>query len=141
MYQKAVQSIYQEECNAGNAYRAKYCKSISALIADKKEEARQERDLYAGEIAQNREACRETFKRTLGWPLTLPAQRGIPRTKQTEIFADAKVRICRMQFEIFPNCVLNTSMRENSRSSFLSTADWVRPSCAAVFSVAQIITI
>ena len=103
MYQKAVQSIYQEERNAGNAYRAEYCKSISALIADKKEEARQERDLYAGEIAQNREACRETFKRTLGWPLTLPAQRGIPRTKQTEIFADAKVRICRMQFEIFPN--------------------------------------
>ena len=44
MYQKAVQSIYQEERNAGNAYRAKYCKSISALIADKKEEARQERD-------------------------------------------------------------------------------------------------
>ena len=103
MYQKAVQSIYQEERNAGNAYRAEYCKSISALIADKKEEARQERNLYAGEIAQNREACRETFKRTLGWPLTLPAQRGIPRTKQTEIFADAKVRICRMQFEIFPN--------------------------------------
>ena len=103
MYQKAVQSIYQEERNAGNAYRAEYCKSISALIADKKEEARQERDLYAGEIAQNREACRETFKRTLGWPLTLPARRGIPRTKQTEIFADAKVRICRMQFEIFPN--------------------------------------
>ena len=59
MYQKAVQSIYQEERNAGNAYRAEYCKSISALIADKKEEARQERDLYAGEIAQNREACRE----------------------------------------------------------------------------------
>lgn len=48
MYQKAVQSIYQEERNAGNAYRAEYCKSISALIADKKEEARQERDLYAG---------------------------------------------------------------------------------------------
>ena len=103
MYQKAVQSIYQEERNAGNAYRAEYCKSISALIADKKEEARQERDLYAGEIAQNREACRETFKRTLGWPLTLPARRGIPRTKQTELVAEAKVLIRRMLFDIFQN--------------------------------------
>ena len=103
MYQKAVQNIYQEERNAGNVYRTEYRKSISDLIAGKKQEARHHRDLYASEIAQNREACRVALRHTLGWPLTMPAQQNMPRIKQTEIFADAQMRIYRMQFEIFPD--------------------------------------
>ena len=94
---------YSEGFETGNPYREAYLASINKLISSKESDCRDSRKRLAYEIMADKALGLEKLKATLGWPLTLKNNKGIPCVRQELVSQEDGYCVYRMQIEVFPD--------------------------------------
>ncbi len=96
---------YREEKEASKCYKEQYVAGLSALIAEREEICRKNREECANDIFKNPEQYRENLRKMLGWPLVDYQSEPMPEPKKEKLSDEDGYSVYRMQFEILKGVV------------------------------------
>ena len=92
--------IYRETFEKSVPAREDYVAGFQRVIEQRHAEIKKERDEYAKKLFTDADACREDFKRMLGWPLVDFVGSDMPEPKSELIAREDGYDVYRMHFEV-----------------------------------------
>ena len=98
---------YREKQGDTKELKQKYLDGLTSLLESRQDELLRERDEYIKDIFADPEKYRKDFAKMLGWPLTEPRERKIPRATKTELSREEGYTLYRMTFEVLEGLELS----------------------------------
>ena len=88
---------YREKQGDTKELKQKYLDGLTSLLESRQDELLRERDEYIKDIFADPEKYRKDLAKMLGWPLTEPRERKIPRATKTELSREEALGYLRKQ--------------------------------------------
>ena len=92
--------MIKEPRDFGNRYRRDYLNGLKRLISAQQTASQSARDAISAQILSHPEEMRARYKEMLGWPLTLPKSKELPKVQSTFVGKEDEISVYRLQIDV-----------------------------------------